>query len=92
MKFCNAFVHNESGEFNTTMVYPSLNSSIFARLMNVWCLLKQEFPRDRDNVMHRSCPNFKCEVSHVKKSIAIDFLVVLHVPMEYEQPISEDIW
>ena len=60
--------------------------------MNVSSLLKQEFPRDRGDVMHRSCASFKCEVSHVNKQISIDVLDVLCVPMEYDQPIGEDIW
>ena len=66
------------------MIYPRLDSSVFARLMSAWSLLKQEFPRDRNDVTHRSCAIFKCEVSHTNKQIAIDFLGVLRDPLEYD--------
>ena len=59
----------------------------FARLMRVsHCSSGSSLVRDRDDVTHRSCANFKCEVSHVNKQLPVDFMGVKCVSVECDQP------
>ena len=43
-----------------------------------------------DDVTHRSCANFKCDVADVNKHIRIDFGAVKCVSAEYDQPCREN--
>ena len=61
----------------------------FARLMRVsHCSSGSSLVRDRDDVTHRSCANFKCEVSHVNKQLPVDFMGVKCVSVECDQPLQ----
>ena len=59
----------------------------FARFMRVsHCSSGCSLVRDRDDVTHRSCANFKCLVSHVNKQLPVDFMGVKCVSVECDQP------
>ena len=59
----------------------------FARLVRVsHCSSGSSLVRDRDDVTHRSCANFKCEVSHGNKELPVDFMGVKCVSVECDQP------
>ena len=44
-----------------------------------------------EDVTHRSCANFKCEVSDVKNGIPIDFRAIKCVSVESGQPCRDNI-
>ena len=63
-----------------------------AHLMKVYLLFKREFPHVlHDDVTHRSCANFKCEVAYVNNGIPIDFGAVKCVSVESDQPCYDNI-
>ena len=60
--------------------------------MKVKLLFKREFPCVlHDDVTHRSCANFKCEVADVNNGILIDFGAVKCVSVESDQPCYDNI-
>ena len=44
-----------------------------------------------DDVTHRSCANFKCEVVGVNNGILIDFRAVKCVSVESNQPYCDNV-
>ena len=44
-----------------------------------------------DDVTHRSCANFKCEVADLNNGIPIDFRAVKCVSVESDQPCYDNI-
>ena len=48
-------------------------------------------PSSSDDVTHRSCANFKCEVADVNNGIPIDFRAIKCVSVESGQPCRHNI-
>ena len=87
---------NENGEFYTYGIYPYLNRSV-CLLMGSATWRRFSFCSSgsslmlHDDVTHRSCANFKCEVIDVNNWIPIDFGGVKCVSVGSDQPCYDSI-
>ena len=59
--------------------------------MKVYAFVQAGVPSCSDDVTHRSCVNFKCEVVDVNNGIPIDFGARKCVSVEYGQPCRDNI-
>ena len=62
-----------------------------AYLMKVYAFVQAGVPSCVDDVTHRSCANFKCEVADVNNGIPIAFRAVKCVSVESGQPCRDNI-